>query len=64
MTPDQARFLFGLLLPQLESERTLTRKIVASVPFEKGGYRPAPKSRSILNWLGILPWSRFGSSML
>ena len=46
MTPDQAKFLFEFLLPQLESEQTVTRKILASVPSEKGGYRPDPKSRT------------------
>ena len=36
MTPEQARFLFEFLLPQLESEQTITRKILSSVPLEKG----------------------------
>src|SRR5215471_3841683 len=46
MTPDQAKFLFEFLLPQLESEQIVTRKILSSVPPEQGGYRPDPKSRS------------------
>jgi uncharacterized damage-inducible protein DinB len=46
MTPDQARFLFEFLLPQLESEHSTTRKILSSVPPGKGGYRPDPKSKS------------------
>jgi len=46
MTPDQAKFLFEFLLPQLESEQIVTRKILSSVPPEKGGYRPDPKSRT------------------
>lgn len=48
MTPDQARFLFEFMQPQLESEQTITRKILSSVPLEKGGYRPDPKSKSAL----------------
>jgi uncharacterized damage-inducible protein DinB len=48
MMPDQARFLFEFLLPQLESEHAITRKILSSVPLENGGYRPAPKSKSAL----------------
>lgn len=46
MTPDQARFLFEFLLPQLESEQNITRKILFSVPPGKVGYRPDPKSRT------------------
>jgi len=46
MGPDQARFLFEFLVPQLESERKITRKIMASVPAESEGYRPDPKSKS------------------
>jgi uncharacterized damage-inducible protein DinB len=46
MTPEQAGFLFEFLLPQLESEQNITRKIMSSVPLEKGGFRPEPKSRS------------------
>ena len=48
MTPEQARFLFEFLLPQLESEQRITRKILSSVPLEQAGYRPDPKSRSAL----------------
>jgi uncharacterized damage-inducible protein DinB len=46
MTPDQARFLFEFLLPQFESEQTVTRKILSSVPPDKGDYRPHAKSKS------------------
>ncbi len=46
MTPDQARFLLEFLLPQLESEQNVTRKILSSIPPEKAGYRPAPNSRT------------------
>jgi len=62
MTPDQARFVFEFLLPQLESEHATTRKILSSVPHElssvphelssvpheKESYRPDPKSKSAL----------------
>jgi uncharacterized damage-inducible protein DinB len=48
MLPDQARFLFEFLLPQLESEKAITQKILSSVPLESGGYRPAPESKSAL----------------
>jgi hypothetical protein len=43
MTPDQARLLFEFLLPQFESEHAITRKILYSVPPDKGSYRPGPE---------------------
>jgi len=46
MLPDQARFLFEFLLPQLKSEQAITQKIFSSIPTDAGGYRPGPKSRS------------------
>jgi uncharacterized damage-inducible protein DinB len=48
MTPDQARFLFDFLLPQLKSEQAVTQKILSSVPPNMGGYRPAHRSMSAL----------------
>lgn len=46
MTPDQARLLFEFLLPQLESEQTITRKVLSSIPPDKADYRPHAKSKS------------------
>lgn len=48
MHPEQARFLFEFLLPQLESEQRITRKVFTAVPVEKEGYRPASKSKTAL----------------
>lgn len=46
MTPEQATFLSQYLLQQLENEQKTTTKVIAAVPFEKGDYKPDPKSRS------------------
>lgn len=46
MTPEQATFLLGFLLPQLKSEQVITQKILSTVPADKGDYRPDAKSRS------------------
>ncbi len=48
MRPDQAKFLLEFLLPQLKSEQTVTKKILSSIPPDKGDYRPASKCRSAL----------------
>ena len=48
MRPDEARFLLRFLLPQLESEQHITTKVLASVPPDRGDYKPDPKSRSAL----------------
>jgi uncharacterized damage-inducible protein DinB len=46
MMPDEANIVFDFLMPQLESEQGITKKILSSVPPERGSYRPSPGSRS------------------
>jgi len=46
MTPEHAQFLLHFLLPQLESEQSITQKIFTVVPREKQDYAPAPKSKT------------------
>jgi uncharacterized damage-inducible protein DinB len=48
MQPDHAKFLLWFLLPQLKSEQIITKKILCSVPWDKGGYKPDPKCMSAL----------------
>ena len=52
MNPEQARFMFHTLLPQLENEQKTTSKVLAAIPDGKGDYKPAPDSRSA----GELGW--------
>jgi uncharacterized damage-inducible protein DinB len=49
MRPDHAKFLAGFLLPQLKSEQIITKKILCSVPPDKGDYNPDPKSMDALH---------------
>jgi hypothetical protein len=44
--PDEGRFLLRFLLPQLKSEQAITKKILSSVPPDKGDYKPHPKCMS------------------
>lgn len=44
--PEQASFLLQFLLPQLQSEQAITRKILLAVPPESESYRPDAKSKS------------------
>lgn len=48
MTPEQAKFMLQTLLPQIEAEQKITRRIISAVPVDKGDYRPAARSRSAL----------------
>ncbi len=48
MEPDQATFLLRFLLPQLKSEKAITKKILLSVPPEQESYKPAAKCMSAL----------------
>lgn len=46
MQAAEARFLLNFLVPELESETGITRKVLAAVPPDKGDYRPHPQSKS------------------
>jgi uncharacterized damage-inducible protein DinB len=49
MTPEQATFLLNeIYLPQIHNEHKTTRRVIAAVPADQGGYRPDPKSMSAL----------------
>jgi uncharacterized damage-inducible protein DinB len=48
MEPDQATFLLRFLLPQLKSEKAITKKILLSVPAEQESYKPATRCMSAL----------------
>jgi uncharacterized damage-inducible protein DinB len=48
MRPDEAKFLLRFLLPQVKSEQSVTKKILCSIPADKGDYRPDPKCMSAL----------------
>jgi uncharacterized damage-inducible protein DinB len=48
MTPEQAKFLHQLLLPQLGVEQKITRKIISAIPAERCAYQPHPRSRKAL----------------
>jgi len=46
--PEEAQFLMQILLPQIEQEWTITRKVLAAVPETNPDYRPDPKARTAL----------------
>lgn len=46
MTAQEARFLLNYLLPQVESEFKITKKVLAAVPATRQDYRPDPVSRT------------------
>jgi uncharacterized damage-inducible protein DinB len=48
MTPDQAKFLFALMLPILKTEHETTRRVIEAIPLDKGDYRPEPVAKSAL----------------
>ena len=50
MTSDQAEFLLNhVYLPQMKNERKATRRVIESVPVDKGDYRPDPVSMCALD---------------
>jgi uncharacterized damage-inducible protein DinB len=48
MQADEARFLLRFLLPQLQSEQSVTTKILSAVPTDQEDYKPGAKGRSAL----------------
>ena len=48
MQADEAGFLLRFLLPQLQSEQRVTKKILTAVPPDQGSYKPSAKSRSAM----------------
>lgn len=48
MQSAEARFLLQFLLPQIKSEQAITKKILASIPPDRGDYKPDPKCMSAL----------------
>lgn len=48
MRVEEGRFLLGYLLPQVEAESAVTRKILAAMPAGKSEYRPNANCRTAL----------------
>ncbi|MCS7023712.1 MAG: DinB family protein [Bryobacteraceae bacterium] len=49
MTPDQARFLFQLTLPELKQEAQLTQKVIRAIPEEQASWKPNEKGMNALD---------------
>lgn len=49
LQPEQAAFLLHAMLPTLENEQRLTKRVIDAVPVDKGEYRPDPVSMSALD---------------
>jgi len=49
LQPEQAAFLLQAMLPTLENEQRITRRVIDAVPADKGEYRPDPVSMSALD---------------
>ena len=49
LKPEQAMFFFNTMsLPALKNEHGITRKIIRTIPMDKGDYRPDPISKTAL----------------
>lgn len=65
LTPDQARFIFSLVLPTLKNEHQTTRRVIEAIPLDQGDYRPNPVSKSALElaWHIVAAEKRFFSGI-
>jgi uncharacterized damage-inducible protein DinB len=65
LTPDQAKFLFGLARPTLANEHQTTRRVIEAIPLDKGDYCPDPVSKTALElaWHIVAAEQRFLSGI-
>jgi len=61
ITPDQAKFLLGFMLPTLKTEHATTKKVIEAIPLDKGDYRPDAISKTALElaWHIVAAEKRF-----
>ena len=65
ITPDQAKFLLALALPQIKMEHTTTKRVIEAIPLDKGDYRPDAVSKTALElaWHIVAAEQRFLSGV-
>src|SRR6476646_6914043 len=66
LTPDQAKFLLALALPNIQTEHATTKRVIEAIPLDKGDYRPDAVSKSALElaWHIVAAEKRFLSGIL
>ena len=48
ITPEQAKFLLALTLPNIKTEHATTRRVIEAIPLDRGDYRPEAVAKSAL----------------
>lgn len=59
MQTDQATALFQFLMPQVDQEQYVTRRVVEAIPADRGDYSPDPVSKNALD----LAWHLMSSEI-
>jgi uncharacterized damage-inducible protein DinB len=65
ITPDQAKFVLAMALPALKTEHQTTKRVIESIPLDKGDYRPDAVSKTALElaWHIVAAEKRFLSGI-
>ena len=65
LTPDQAKLVLAMALPTLKTEHQTTKRVIESIPLDKGDYRPDAVSKSALElaWHIVAAEKRFLSGI-
>jgi len=65
LTPDQAKFVLAIALPTLKTEHQTTKRVIESIPLDKGDYRPDTVSKTALElaWHIVAAEKRFLSGI-
>ena len=65
LTPDQAKFLLAITLPNIKTEHATTKRVIEAIPLDKGDYRPDAVAKSALElaWHIVAAEKRFLSGI-
>ena len=65
ITPDQAKFVLAMALPTLKTEHQTTKRVIESIPLDKGDYRPDAVCKTALElaWHIVAAEQRFLSGI-
>jgi uncharacterized damage-inducible protein DinB len=65
LTPDQAKFILGFVLPTLKTEHQTTKRVIEAIPLDRGDYQPDAICKTALElaWHIVAAEQRFLSGI-
>ncbi len=65
LTPEQAKFVLDQAIPTIKTEHQMTKRVIESIPLDKGSYRPDAISKTALElaWHIVASEKRFANAV-